>query len=291
MHRFSWDGFSFNIPENWDLSQYNFAKHSAGVQMEDELAIKLEFEWTRPSKTVDKTVLQERFGKSSSGLDKVALATEELEDLPPGWSTVVYSMPENRYFIIAFWLSPKSDFFGFFKLHFEKMGKNKSVRILQEIIGSFVLHDTPAIPWEMYDISIMLSRDFRLVNTSFQAGRKLLVFQWRLRKLFMWQFSLADILLKDKTMAEWAADFLNSYKELPGPVFEADEDGMTIGKKRRYPLGHYDDIGRLCLRYRVGCVRLPEKNAIMLSVFNYRSASDLNKLTESTQVPIMSFSE
>lgn len=288
-HRFSWDGFSFDTPEDWDLSQYFFGKHTSSVQMEDECAVRLELEWTRPSRKVSASTLQARFAKSSGELGKVALTTDAVDSLPPGWSAVLYTMPEKRIFIIAFWLSPDGGFFGFFKLHFEKSGRTKPLRILHAIAETFVLHDTPHVPWDLYDISLTLSRDFRLVRTSLQAGRKLLVFQWRLRKLFIWQFSLADLLLKDKTMAEWAAEFLNSFKELPGPVFEAGENDIIIGRKRRYPFGHYEDIGRLCLKYKVGCVRLPEKNAILLAVFNYRRQADLNKIKESTRLPILSF--
>ena len=53
-HTFSWDGFSFDTPEDWDMSQYCFGKDISSVQMEDATSVKLEFEWTRPRQSVDK---------------------------------------------------------------------------------------------------------------------------------------------------------------------------------------------------------------------------------------------
>lgn len=284
-HRFSWDGFSFDVPIEWNLSEYFFESRMNSVQMEDARGVRLELEWIRTRKKLDKERLHKTFAKSTEKFSKVAISSTALSDLPNGWAGSMFNMPENKQLLMVFWLSPDNRFFGLFRFHFEKIGKNKPRRLVNDILASFVLHTKGPVPWEVYDLSLSLSPDFRLVGTSLEAGRKLLIFQWRLRKLYLWQFSLADILLREKELNSWASDFLNAYKGIQGPIFTPGHNGAVLaGRKWNYPLGHYDEIGRLCYRYEVGCVRLPEKNSIILSVYNYRKSGDLAKLSESVRV-------
>ena len=54
-------------------------------------------------------------------------------------------------------------------------------------------------------------------------------------------------------------------------------DGVATEKRRRYLLGHHEEIGRWCFRYQVTCRHVPERNIILLTVFNYRRKVDLEK--------------
>jgi hypothetical protein len=279
-HRFAWDGFSFRVPADWNLSQYHFDKRVSSIQMEDDYSLRLEFEWMRPQRGVNETKLKKRYEKASKRLKKSAEETEQVDPVPPGWSAFLYTMPRKKHFVSAFWLAPDGGFFGFLQLHFEKAGgKQTPLRTLNVILSDFERHTGDVVPWAFYDVSLRLPASFRLVSTSFQAGNKLAVFQWGLRKLYVWRASLAEILLKERTLAAWAADFLNKHKDIQGPKFTVEDD-TTVGAKRRrgYLLGHYDEISRMCFRYKTWCMHLPEQNAIVLAVFNYRRARDLATL-------------
>lgn len=287
-HRFAWDGLSFDVPANWDLSEYHFGKQLSEVKMEDEVGLRLELRWTRARKRLDEERVRNRYEKGSHGLTDMAEERRPITTLGRGWTAFLYTMADRQVLITAFWLSPDAHTFCFFCLHFEGIGKRKPVRIMEALAASLAVETGPSVAWSVYDISFRLNRDLRLVGTSFQAGRKLMVFQWRLRRLYVWHFSLADMLLKEQTLAAWGAGFLNGYKEIRGPRFVPAGD--TRIRARRclvHPLGHHDEIARLCFRYRVAARHDPECNAVRLSVFNYRHAADLERLAyfcDSTQL-------
>lgn len=280
-HRFAWDGFSFNIPQTWNLSYYHFDKHVSNIRMEDDAAIRLEMEWTRPRKPVGVSKLRERYITMSKKLNKHAEKVRAIENLPKGWSAFLNLMPDKRGLLTSFWLSSNTRFFCFLRIHFNPEENREPVHVIRCLASSFKTYENHCIPWEFYDVSLRLSKEFRLVNTSLEAGRKLMVFQWRLRKLYLWQFSLADILLKQKSLAAWGAEFLNNIKEIQGVRFlPKDDQAIETRRSRKYPFGHYDEIGRQCFLYQVRCAHIPEKNAVILVVYNYRSPSDLEKIKE-----------
>ncbi|NQT93275.1 MAG: hypothetical protein HQ559_10980 [Lentisphaerae bacterium] len=70
--------------------------------------------------------------------------------------------------------------------------------------------------------------------------------------------------------------FLNGTRKVPGVVFQhgSSED---IGWRRRglVSLVHRDELARWCFRYVVGYRRMPDRNQILIWVFNYRRESDL----------------
>ena len=279
MHRFAWDGFSFLIPLDWDLSFYHFDKRVSSIRMEDESAVRMEMDWTRPRGPVQMAKVRERYGNMAGAMEAVAEEARPLEDLPVGWSAFVYRMEDRRRLVTAFWLDHDGGFFCFFRLHFERGGSRAPARVVRALAASFERHEGGRIPWEVYDLSFELGRDFYLAGTALQAGRKLMRFQWRLRKLYLWQFSLAHILLRDKALGDWAAEFLNGTREFKGVRFVAEgEETVSTKKRYRYPFGHYDEIARRCFRYDVRVALLPDKDAVVLVVFNYRKPDDLKHL-------------
>jgi len=119
-----------------------------------------------------------------------------------------------------------------------------------------------------------------LLATSFQAGRQLMIFEWRRRRLLLWFFSLADLLLKNRMPEDWCAEFLNGFKGIQGPAFRAGaEPGvLSVRRRRRYPLGHGEEIARWCFRYQARCVPLAAQNQLVLWVFQHRAVTDLDFL-------------
>jgi len=275
-HRFAWDGFSFNTPADWDLSFYDFARKFSSIRMEDASSIRLEMEWMRPDKRLTHGQITDRYLKQAEQMTRIARKTVELKDLPNGWFAYHYQMPDERSMITAFWPSLDHHFLGLLRLHFDEVKRTESVAVLTRLAASCELHAGAVIPWSFLGIDFRLDREFKLASTALQAGSKALTFYRGMRKLHFWQFSLADEILKQKPLAAWAAAFLNDSARLKGPHFSVEADGrLNVKRHRRFPMGHYDEIGRQCFRYRAGCAHLEERNALALWVYNYRSREDL----------------
>jgi hypothetical protein len=282
-HRFAWDGFSFLVPEAWDLSFYDLAAKASAIRMEDAEAVRLQMEWWRPTRRVSDEFIRQRYDKMARQIAALAVETHAVEELPAGWVAYIYTMPDKRRLAICFWLAPGGRFFCFLRVHIDTAGFRYGQRAIRLMANSFRLHEHPTIPWEVYDMAFALDRRFALAATAFEAGRKMMAFEWRLRRFILWQFSLADLILKKRALNVWAADVLNKCKRIRGPVFIVQPDGkLGVKKRTRYPFGHYEEIGRWCFRYQIWLRHLPERNLIRLAVFNYRKPSDLALLDPRT---------
>ena len=248
--------------------------------MDDDHSVRLEAEWTRPKRSLDLVEIHKRFVKSlDEELQGAAKDSLSIEDLPSGWSAVLYTMSDKRRLLVGFLLAPGSTLFCLFRIHFQPGHSEDPRDVIKLITSSFRIHEGETVPWVLYDMSLIMPSDFRLASTKLEAGRKLLVFQWRLRKFYTWYFSLADIMLRDRTLGEWSADFLNASKEIKGPKFvPSDNDGMHVRHGWPHFIGHSDEIGRLCFRYKIGYRHDAENNRIILWVYNYRKLKDLEKI-------------
>lgn len=247
--------------------------------MEDDEAIRLEMEWARPGKQPKEERIRQRYAKMSAKLAEHADPIIEIEELPEGWAAFLHVMPGQLKLVTAFWLSPGGRYFCFFRLHFSRSGNRRPERIVRTLAESFVLHEGDVIPWEFLGVSFRLGKDFWLDESTLEAGRKHMVFHWRLRKFHIWQFSLADIILRKESMAGYCCDFLNGFKGIKSTVFKPDGDKIVTERRKRYPFGYYDEIGRWCFNYAAGCIHQEEKNAIMLCAYNYRKDEDLKKIS------------
>lgn len=282
----AWDGVSFVTPPDWDLSAYDFANRVTGVTMEDDCSVRLEAEWTRPRERIQIERVRERYAKVAGQLRLAAASAESIPGLPPGWDGQLYAMPDRRHLAAAFYLAPGNRLFACFRLHFESASRREPPRVLRRLAESFRIHDGPAVPWALFDVSFRLRPEWRLAGTTLVAGRKVLVFEWRLRRLHLCFFPLADVVLRDRSLEDWVVEFLNRhYRAIRGPTFARGLAGGIVARRSRaYPLGHFEEVGRWCFRYAVHARRDPGRNAIALAVFNYRSPSDLAMIDASDLV-------
>lgn len=277
--RFAWDGFSFDVPADWNLSDYGYRRDVSRIQMEDDAFLRLEMEWLRARQRLETARLQQRYAQMAAGLKAGEADQTVVDQLPPAWSAYLYSFPDGRHLLTAFRLVAGHPFFCFFKIHFPFASRREPERLIRNLARSFQLQEAAVISWTLYDIDFRLDREFRLVQTAFQAGRKMMVFEWRLRRLFIWFFSLADVVLQKGSLESWCADYLKTFKGLRGPVFNPGGPGKLVSRRHWLsPFGQIEEIIRRCSRYQARCLRLPAKNQIVLMVFQYRDESDLARL-------------
>jgi len=277
-HEFAWDGFAFCVPQDWNLAGYDFGRRSSRVRMEDDDALRLEFEWTRSSKVTSMPILRERYETLTRQWSRVALDVRKADGLPEGWAGFIYRMAEQKRLGTAFYVHAASNFCGIFRLHFEQPGHGEPLRIMKKLATSFTLADGPVQPWACYDMAFRLDRRFRLTGTVFEAGRKRMTFEWRLRRLWIWQFSLADMTLHGTAPQVFTADFLNTASGIRGPRFVSAKERIVALRRSRYPFGHADEIGRMCFKYHAGYAFIPDRNRLTLYAFQHRQASDLAML-------------
>jgi len=281
-YRFAWNGISFDLPRRWELSEHRTTRGVTRIAMEDATAVRLECEWLYPRRAVEVETVRERYLDRAKALSDLA---EQVDPLPTdalGWTGHFYRMGEQRTLVIAYYQSAAAEApFVFLRLHFDATSTEEPAAAFRMLARSFQFANDGLIPWACYDVSFLLDHRFRLTGSSLDAGRKLLVFGWGLRRLCLWHFSLADVIRERGTLAEFAANAVNTSRSLPAVQVKASgPETLAWRRKRRYPIGHAEEIGRWCFRYYAGLCHLPERNQLAIWVFNYRKPDDLTVFRE-----------
>ena len=278
--RIAWDGVSFQVPRNWELSGYAFRRGATRITLEDDYSLRLEAEWTRTRRFPELETVKRRYQKTALAFADHALTSSTLDSLPTGWTAFLYDMPENRKLLVMLVVASAAGALVFLQLHFGPEDKETPRELATILSQSLAVHQQGLVPWTVYDVDLELPAEFRLASTAFQAGKKEFLFQYGLRKLRLWQFSFADMILREQSKETWAANTLNACKSIRGPHFSpGQEDGGIPAKRSKcLPLGHFDEIGRACFRYVARCEHDVERNTLILWVFNYRCENDLHRL-------------
>ncbi len=325
-HQFAWQGFSCDIPADWNLAEYKIVGGVSYARFHDDFNRRLDIEWIKARRKMKMEVIRRRYDQIASSMNTAGAQVENIEDLPGGWSACFYSMPDGKRLMAAFKLVPESvapcggpphtnrvfaepcdlssvatrakeeaagvkpmptqaglakkgSFFCLLKIYFEQASRREADRIIRRIAETFRLYEEGLVPWSVYDISFQLQSDFKLSATAFQAGRKMMIFEWRLRRLYLMFFSLADMLAKNQSREKWCADYLNTFKGISGVKFSAGGAGEIVALHNWWRfIGNVEPVTRGCLRYKAWCRPIPDKNQLFLGVFNYRRADDLSFL-------------
>ncbi|MBR6059961.1 MAG: hypothetical protein IKP58_17470 [Victivallales bacterium] len=277
---FAWNGISFQVPKRWELAVNELIKGVSRIVLEDDYGPRLEIDWTTPRSKSETERFRKRSLEYIKIIDDKSSSVKPLDNLSDEWTAHLYRMPENASLATAYMVPASTgDPFVFFRIHFSKGTPEIPEATSRKILRSFSWTKDGSAQWAFYDIRFKLDCCFRLVSAALLAGQKLLAFEWKLRRLFVWHFSLADYITRNSTPAQWCADFLNKFKLLPAPHWTAVDDTTLVAtRKKLYFLGQFEEIGRLCYKYHAICQHLPEQNMIRLVVFNYRSKKDLQKL-------------
>ena len=297
--RIAWDGVSFVAPPNWELAIYKFPRKGVTrIELDDEYTMRMEAEWIRPRRKLRIPDILKRYERASRKLTARAHHKKALSKLPQGWIATQYQLREtvpNRRgqeglsvvehgLITAFYLCPMSSVFCFVLLHFMPEDPEDPVETIQ-LIASELKHHTEGalVPWQLFDISFELPRDFVLERTDFDIGCKRMLFRWKRRRFHLWYFSCADMFLKDDViMEEWVAGYLNGYADIPAASFAPGTDGeITWKRRRRHWICHRDELVRGCFRYVGRCHCDRERNMLAAWVFHYCGRDDLRVIPDS----------
>lgn len=293
--RIAWDGLEFLVPWNWDLGLYKFLRKGiTRIEIEDEYSVRLEAEWMRPRRKVAHSTILKRYQATVEKFAKRATDSLPVKGLPDGWTATRFIIKEmspnpgtsglrlvEQQHVAALYICPHSELILFAFLHCAKEDHENPAELMRLVAGDLKENITSKlIPWELFDLSFELPNDFLLESTLFDVGSKLMVFRWKTRRFYLWHFSCADMFIKnDVVMEEWVTGYLNGFSRIRGPIFRPGKKGEILWKRYwKHPLGHRDEIGRLCFKYMIRCHRDLVKNQLITWVFHYRNPSDLEKI-------------
>lgn len=294
--RIAWDGVALAVPANWEMARYRFLRGGVTrVELEDEYALRLEAEWTRAPRRLKDGRFMARYTAATESLTKRADRQAALEGLPPGWVGARFFfrevLPVRRagrdLGIVAHELLTAcfqaAGFAAFFVIHTLPQDRENPEEVIRCLAEKLDRHEAaPLVPWALFDLEVMLPREFVLEHTLFDIGAKLLQFRWRRRRFDLWCFSCADMFLGDGMRAEaWAADFLNRRGRFKAVEFSPGPSGEVFCRRKwRHPFGHSEEIGRWCFRYAARSRLDACKKQLMVWVFNYRRPEDLQIIPE-----------
>lgn len=285
--RISWDGISFPVPDTWSLSRFRLGPHNPGIALDDRSALRLELDWTRLRRPVDVARVMPRYSKMADALKRGASGEKKVEGLPAGWTAFIYSTESGNSLAVGFWVSPRNDFMCLLRLHCgpDSRGETAPARMLKQVTSGFSYVDSGLVSWEVYDVSFSLDRDFGLCEAKFDAGRKFMMFEWKHRLLRIWQLSLADVALRNKSLAEFSSGFLDT-AGIPSIRFLPDGDRNIVCRRDGFGMmTSPGEIGRCCFRHRAACVHLPDRNAVLIVEFNFRGVADAGGLASRFSCP------
>ena len=277
---FAWNGIAFLTPASWELALTELSKGLNRIVLEDEYAPRLELDWLEPKEVLSAEKVQERCQKQARKLTEAALKVTAIDGLPSEWTAHEYRMADGCVLVVGYRVTnAPQEPFPFFQLHFDAQSKEIPALCFRQLAHSFCWFPEGQAPWAFYDVFFWAPRELRLTATSLQAGRKTLIFEWRLRRLFLSFISLADMALREKTLAEFTADFLNATKLFPVPVWRAEGySNISYSRKKRYFIGQFEEIGRMCFRYCASCQLLTARNQIVIRMAQYRKQADFERL-------------
>lgn len=280
-HFFSWDGICFPLPSDWNLASYRMDRRSFQAVIEDDIAVRLEIEWAHAGRNPpDLDRLVRRSERRLRKLRCAASCTRNPDGVPDNWRAQCLDMPDSRRLVIAIGHIRDTNLTALLRFHFGQ-AEATNLSIVRRVLAETRLDAPAARQWQVYDCTFRIHPAFSLLSTEFVAGRKLFVFGWRGRVLTIWFVSFADRALRDRSLAQWAADFLNRQPVLRGPQFVPDgADRLAVRRARWFPFGHYAELLRGCRSYHTSLHRLPGSNQIVAAVFQHRDKEDLRLLQE-----------
>lgn len=273
----AWKGIALPVPADWDLSGYRTVRKVERILLEDMVAVRARIEWVAAKENDAPSLRQayaRRLGRSRNSLR----AEEPIEDFPKNWLATQRRLDGGGFILTALSIQPGFPFHGLLRLYggASDPARDWISRLRVMVEGMRFYTEAEPIPWRVFDLAVRVPGRFELTETSFLAGRKMMGFSYRLRRLWIWRLSLLNRLLRNQSAAEVLAELLNRQKSLAGVRFVVESGDRLVARRRAlHPFGLAEEIGRGCFRYRAEYRLDPANNAMLAYVYQYRGASDL----------------
>jgi len=227
---FGWQGLSFPVPEDWNLSKISGDARSGLVRLDDGEIVRVEAEWREveggkiPGVTalVDRYVegLTKKASKAGSRLEvrrRIPLLPEG--SLPDKEWEVFSWRAEGRAYNLA-WRCRTCGRIGLVRV-FAK-GSEDIGRYAGRVFSGVEDHPIDGLRlWGVYGMVVRVPEEFRLEEYSLRTGHIRLVFREGDRSLAVERVGLADIMLRGRTLKEWFLGFFDKIlRDFERPSFE-----------------------------------------------------------------------
>jgi len=232
---FAWHGIQLTVPNEWNPGKIAGEHNNGSVRLDDAQTVRLELEWKdargddRVSQIVDRYIegLAKNAEKQKSRLQ--VQRTAECPDLSlPRMQNVEYFVWEAQTTVHTLaCYSPESDRLLFVRI----MARDEEdiSAVLSRVLNS--LQDTPkeaAQPWALYDMVCTSPPDYLLENFELKSGHVRLKFQQSSNNVLQIdRLSLAQMILKSRTLEDWFLDFFG--KDLRHTRIHCDPISETEG--------------------------------------------------------------
>ena len=211
---FGWHGLTVEVPQEWNPGKITGDFKAGSVRLDDPTLARLEIEWKdargdqKVAPVVDRFVdgLSQSARKEKKKLDVERTPDAGWLELPDAGSPVVFAwQAEYRIHALAFY-SSLSDRLFLIKIRTkmdEDAGQNIS-RIFNSVRDTAPDGDRT---WALYDLVCSSPPQFSLETYDLKSGHLRLCFQQGRNILQFDRLSLAEVLLKKRTLLDWYQEF------------------------------------------------------------------------------------
>jgi hypothetical protein len=275
----AWDGLAFRVPAAWDLARYARTRHGGRLLLEDAYSVRLELHWFRPWDGASLARLERRYQRQMAQAATGTPPPGFPAAWPPGWHAVACAPEAESGEQVALALTRPAGgrpLLLFWMVRSGARDRETATAALRGLAESLtVAAPGDPVAWDVLDVRACLPPDLALQRTLFRAGLKHLLFAGRNRRLALWQASLADLILKRDSGADWAAGLAARSALFPGAEFRALGEELQVARRRFSVAGRLQEWRVRAARYRAGWAHDPEANRLYLWVLQGRDPAAL----------------
>ncbi|MDX1933878.1 MAG: hypothetical protein SFU56_14865 [Capsulimonadales bacterium] len=229
-----WQGFTLDVPEEWDLTGFSGDETSGYLRVDDSEEQGAEIKWvTEPAKAKKAPELDARletyFGalRRTARKKKIDLTTKEVAPpksvLRDDRTVKGFQWVGDRKAFGAIWFCQTCKRVVIVQVLGHPSGRGSLGTVANEILGSLRCHgDDPAWRiWALYDLYTEIPATFTLVGQQLMNVYLRLSFAHRAERLSVEQWAIANISRRDEYLDRWLT--INSKAELTQARYAAAE--------------------------------------------------------------------
>jgi len=206
---FGWQGIRLEIPLDWSLSRIEGTREKGYLRLDDDAAVRGELRWETPRKVgvpfeeiVDGFVAQMR--KQAGRKARLDITRNVKLNAPPNreWDALRCGGDVRAWWLLS--RCPDCHRFVAISL-MPRPGESVRRELAEQIFCSLADHSADGLDlWDVYDVRFKLPPSLLLRNTQLRTGCIEMTFSDGPREVHVQRVALAEILLRNRTVADWA---------------------------------------------------------------------------------------
>ena len=239
-NQFGWEGISFTKPKGWDLGTVEGNEKRGYVRLDDHALSRMELRWQKESSTLSLEKVLTKYIR-----DLARKARRQKIDF-----SIINKKDYQTRTVKGKYFTWEADFRGInlvaqcrktsrllLACVFGKREENMD-RKAEKIFSTLRDHTADGkLPWSVFDFGFTTPCELKLNNHKLLSGHLMFDFSRAEDSFIFERLSIANILLKDKSLTHWVMDFCRSQfknvdMEAGYPREEGSEEGIyTVGRE------------------------------------------------------------